>query len=96
MPDYELFAPDDATMRNALSLLGMTQKDGRRGTVRYVMNYYGTKYVAGVAQPGVFAIVRWVPASVIGNAFPPTGITLPVGVIATTPLPANTGAMFFG
>jgi hypothetical protein len=95
MPDYEISAPDDATMKTGLSLLGLTQKDGRRGTVRYVMNYYGTKYVAGVAQPGVFAIVRWVPASVIGNPFPPSGVNLPAGLTTTTPLPADS-PKFFG
>lgn len=96
MADYEISAATDADMQTALAAIGLTQKDGRRGTVRYVANYYGTKYVAGVAQPGVFTIVRWVPASIFGNPFPPAGINLPASVVITTPLPANTGAAFFG
>jgi hypothetical protein len=94
--DYEIFANSDADMQTTLQTLQMTQADGRRGVVRYSVNYYGTKVVNDVAQPGVFAIVRWVPPTAIGNPFPPSGLKFPVGVRFTTPLPADSGVIFFG
>jgi hypothetical protein len=98
MADYEISAPNDATMRAALSALGMAQEDGRRGIVRYSVKYYGIKQTwDGTALsapfPGVYAIVRWVPASVVGNPFPPSGVTLPSGV-TINPLPANSPYKF--
>jgi hypothetical protein len=78
-------------MDTAMNALSMTQKDGRRGQVRYVVHRW-----SGDAQnPGSFAIVRWVPASIFGNPFPPAGLNLPVGVTITTPLPADS-PRFFG
>jgi hypothetical protein len=94
--DYEIFAPDSTTMQAAFTALGISQSDGRRGAVRYVRHYYGTKYDAkGVALPGVYAIVRWVPPSLVGNPFPPAGLTLPAG-LTIGPLPADSPQKFFG
>jgi hypothetical protein len=45
MPDYEVFAPDDATMQLALAKLGTTFNSGKNGTIVYAVDYYGTKYV---------------------------------------------------
>lgn len=74
MPDYEVFAPDDATMRLALKDLGFGANSGRKGVVTYAFDYYGTKYVNSggtwVAQPGVYANVRWVSASAISGLSP--------------------------
>jgi hypothetical protein len=80
MPDYEVFAPDDATMQLALAKLGTTFNSGKNGTIVYAVDYYGTKYVQSgtkvdgfgntipnmVAQPGRYANVRWMSASVFG------------------------------
>jgi hypothetical protein len=80
MPDYEVFAPDDATMQLALQKLGTTFKSGKNGSTVYAVDYYGTKYLQSgtvvdgfgntipnmVAQPGVYANVRWMGASALG------------------------------
>jgi hypothetical protein len=110
MPDYEVFAPDDATMRSALSVCGLTQKDGLTAAhVRYCVNYYGAKFTTTgatttdingaqvpvrAALPGVYAVVRWVPPNIQLLAFPPAGVTLPTGATAST-LPANSPVHFF-
>jgi hypothetical protein len=96
MPDYEVFAPDDATMRLALKDLGFGANSGRRGVVAYAFDYYGTKYVDSggtwVAQPGVYANVRWVSASVLG------GLSASVTALGATmtPLTAPYYHRFFG
>jgi hypothetical protein len=74
MFDYELFAPDDATMQNVLTQMSMRQANSGKveGTV-YATDYYGTKYVtSGVspnfvytAQPGVYCNIRWMGQTVL-------------------------------
>lgn len=107
--DYELFALNTSDMRAALNALGLIQNDGSRSSVRYAVQYYGAKYtwdgvttVAGpggyrvksmVAQPGVYAIIRW--ATTRGDPFPPAGVVLPAGA-TIVPLPANSPVKFFG
>lgn len=108
MADYEMFANNVTDMRSAFTAIGIPYGDSKRGAVRYAVKYYGTKYVWDgtrvtdqygtqvknmVAQPGVYAIVRWVPASLASNPFPPTGVTLPTGVTVKA-LPADSPIVF--
>lgn len=110
MADYEVYAPDSAALEQTLDTLDMTQSDGRRGPVRYVVNNYGIKHIWDgttaispiggyevrrlVAQAGVYAIVRWVPASMIGSPFPPNNLDFPEGVMFTTPIPSDSPIVF--
>ena len=53
MSDWEIMAPDDATMQQVFSDCGIRNGDGYTSKrVRFCVNYYGTKLMAGVAQPG--------------------------------------------
>jgi hypothetical protein len=52
MSDWEIHAPDDATMMAAANAIGLTANSGlmtggvsRRGNVAWTLNYYGTKLV---------------------------------------------------
>lgn len=70
MFDYELFAPDDATMDSVLTQMSMKQTNSGKvaGTV-YATDYYGTKYATSggvaMAQPGAYCNIRWMGASVL-------------------------------
>jgi hypothetical protein len=81
MPDYEIFAPNDAVMQQCLAALGMSFRSGKNGNTVYAVDYYGTKKTqsgtftdqAGhgpqpnwVALTGVYANVRWMGASALG------------------------------
>jgi hypothetical protein len=73
--------------------------------VRYTINIYGTKYVKSttqtfvdrfgntqpvmVAQPGIYAILRWYSPT----AFPPPGVNIPPQ-ITVIPLPADSPYVF--
>jgi hypothetical protein len=90
MADYELFAPDDATMQLALQKLQLTSKSGKSGGTIYAVDNYGTKYVQSgtridgfgktipnmVAQTGRYANVRWQGASVLSLSGIPAGATI--------------------
>ena len=79
MPDYEIFAPNDAVMQSALQSLGCKVGSGKSGVTVYAVDYYGTKYLQSgtiaaapyadrpnmVAQSGVYANIRWMGASVL-------------------------------
>lgn len=109
MADFELFAPDDATMQQALAAIGVRRGDGLTvNKVRFCVNYYGQKRLPTGAtivdangmtqqvtatQPGVYAIVRWIPPSAQLLAFPPAGVLLPAGVTAIA-LPSNSPIKF--
>jgi hypothetical protein len=89
MPDYEIFAPDDATMQLALQKMGTTFRSGKNGTTVYAVDYYKTKYLQSgttldpwgktmpnmVAQTGVYANVRWMGATVLPSLSGVTGAT---------------------
>lgn len=80
MPDYELFAPSDTVMQQALSNLGTTASSGRSAGKVYAVDYYGTKQVSDGANgytplPGVYANVRWVSATAIGLPTLSSGMT---------------------
>jgi len=97
MSDWEIMAPDDATMQQVLSLLELRKGDGFTSKkVRFCLYYYGTKNIGGVVQPGVYTILRWIPPNVQLLAFPPTGVTLPVGCAVTPLASANSPARFLG
>lgn len=89
MADYEVFAPDDATMNLALQKLFLTSKSGKSGGTVYAVDNYGTKLVQSgttivqgktvpnmVAQPGRYANVRWQGASVLSLTGIPAGATI--------------------
>lgn len=97
MSDWEIMAPDDATMQQIFSSCGIRNGDGFTSKkVRFCVNYYGTKTIAGTVQPGVYASLRWIAPNVQLNAFPPTGVTLPVGATSTTLSSVVGGMGFFG
>lgn len=60
MFDYELFAPDAATMDSLLTQMSIKEANSGKvnGTI-YATDYYGTKYVADIEQPGVYCNLRW-------------------------------------
>lgn len=89
MADYEVFAPDDATMDLALQKLFLTSKSGKSGGTVYAVDNYGSKYVQSgtvtvggltmpnmVALPGRYANVRWQGASVLSLSGIPAGATI--------------------
>jgi hypothetical protein len=72
--DYELFAPDDATMQSVLTSMNMkATNSGKVGTTVFATDYYGTKFVSSgtppniiwTAQPGVYCNIRWMGATVL-------------------------------
>jgi hypothetical protein len=84
--DYELSAPDKATMLAALSQLGINGESGFANGGRYTLSIYGEKWMptgsttvnsigAAVpvmaAAPGYYALLRWLGASVTSAKFPP-------------------------
>lgn len=97
--DWEISAPDDATMQQAFTAIGIRKGDGlTTNKVRFCVNYYNTKYMPTgntvtngigqsvpemVAQTGTYAIVRWVGPTAPLSIFPPSGVTLPPGVTVT-------------
>ena len=92
MADYEIMAPDDATMQQIIDTCGLRRGDGFTSQkVRFSFFVYGEK--AGF--PGTYAILRWIAPSVQLLAFPPTGVTLPAGATATT-IGSNYSHVFFG
>lgn len=53
MADFEIFAPDDATMQAALTYLGMkAANSGKSNGAVYAVDYYGTKYVESTGLSG--------------------------------------------
>ena len=94
MSDWEIAAPDDASMQTAFDLCGIRNGDGFTvNHVRFCVNYYVTKSVDGVAQPGCFASVRWIAPNIPLIPFPPVGVTLPPNVTSVT-LPAGSPGFF--
>jgi hypothetical protein len=86
MPDYEMWAPDDATMTAALSKMALKQTSAKIGNSIFATDYYGKKYIQSgtvliggdivpnwVLQTGVYCNIRWLGPTVI------------------PPLPANSG-----
>lgn len=89
MPDYELWAPNDAVMRQALTELGFNKQGGTRTAtgILFAVDYYGQKFdVTGsvtnpdgttfytyTAKPGVFANIRYVTPSAVFSL--PTDLT---------------------
>ena len=95
--DVEIWAADLPTMIAAAKLVGCwrnpdpTIPGDTGGIVEstrdaagnvFAINVYGTKFIAGVAQPGIYGIGRWLPAD--GVSPPPSapGVTV-------IPMPAN-------
>jgi hypothetical protein len=81
MPDYEIFAPTDALMQTALTALGVkAAASGKMNGVVYAVDYYGTKYLNGVAQTGRYANLRYRDAAGFTLSAPLTsqGVTMAV------------------
>ena len=96
MPDYEMWAPDIASMRAALtaSAFDLNRASGRMGTSVFAIDYFGTKYVLTgtvrltsprgvstiepnwVAQPGVYANIRWMGPGEVPITVGQTGATV--------------------
>lgn len=83
MPVYELWAPDDATLDQAIAAIGLQGRiSGKSGSNTFAVDRYGNKYVqngvvAGAAnmvlQAGKFANVNWVgPTAIPSLASVPT------------------------
>lgn len=93
MADYEIRATSASLMDSATKALGFNVGDGWTDKVtppvRYCINIYGQKTVAGATQTGYYAALRWMSTT----PFPPTGYTLPAGV-TVVPLPANSPVKF--
>jgi hypothetical protein len=85
--DYELFAPDDATMQAAITAMNMRVGSGWQGTKSYSVDYYGDKY----AQSGTVVVNRYGSNLTIPNLVKQTGRYANVRWMGATvlTLPAN-------
>jgi hypothetical protein len=83
VPVYELWAPDDATLDQAITAIGLQGRvSGKSGSNTFAVDRYGDKYVQNgvvngaanmVLQSGKFANINWVgPTAIPSIASVPT------------------------